>query len=497
MKKLLFTACFFWIGCLFCLAQQNEYGALTSQLQLQKSRQDSTQKAIASSRKLLETNPENRDSYTKKIIALEDELYAINSKIAELNAKIVVIEAQMPTDNNRQQGGSVKESAYLYDNSFFVSNISKADLELIRTGSKAEARAGELIAEILPLYEELKGVKTAYDEAKTPREVEELLTKAIELRRKIEEIDGQIAEGWGRVFQVKTDNYVVLLDKATGIDRIKLEQLENENRSVRRAESLAEAGMARNATVFALQKQLTVNYELLLADKLSLRLATEALAKESASVASLPRESFPEVEFKPRVLIVYSDIVLDGNYDFTRVDDIPELIVPERGVYYAVGVATMAQKPTTLKFFRGGRPLHVVNLPGKQLQYVLGGFQTYAQVQTSVQKMLKAGFKNPVIAAWVDGKYTTAAKAKAAQEVIAKESRMSYKIEIKTTNVNISKTLNEVVEMHARGKQVSRVQNGAEFIFTIMEFDSKEQADVIAEILRTKGNTKVEVISIE
>lgn len=479
--------------------QQQEYDQLVIDLKQLRTKQDSTQNLIERNRQLLENRPDNKDTYSKAILRLEDELYEINSQISKLSSKINAVESSMPVKKqeteNRNTGtsssGSLKESANLFRNYFFMTNLSKEEQAIIASTAAAETKAQKLITQIEPLYTELAQIKEEYDAAETPRKVEELMTKAQILKKQIEELDREIDNSWGKVFKFKSDKYPVLLDKLSGIDRLKLEQIDNNTRLVRRAESLSSSKEAPNAIIFPLQKELTLYYEQVLAANLELKMSMDSLARQ---VSALPKSKpdFPALTFAPRVLVVYTDVIMDGKYDFNGVGEIPELIIPHKGVYYSIGVATMPKAPADINFFRGGRPLHYVKLDNNMLQYVLGGYRTYAEAAASVTRLQKAGYRNPVIAAWVDGVYTPAAKAKAAQELMG-TSKAGYNVEIRTTNSSVSSSLHEVVEMHAKGKQVSRVQEGREFIFTITGFTTKEEAEVIAEILRSKGNSKVTV----
>lgn len=498
---------FIFLFALFALSlnaqnQQQEYNQLVVDLKQLRTKQDSTQNLIEKNRQLLENRPDNAETYSKVILKLEDELYEINAKISKLSSKISALENSMPvrkdeklnqsTGSSTSSSSSAKESANLFRNYFFMTNLSKEDQATITSTASAEALAKRLTAQIEPLYTQLAEIKEAYDAATTPREVDELMTKARIIKKQIEDLDREIDDTWGKVFRFKSDKYLILLDKLTGIDRLKLEQIDNNTRLVRRAESLSGSKEAPNAVLFPLQKELTLYYEQVLASNLELKMAMDSLARQ---VSTLPKEKpdFPVLVFTPRVLVVYSDVVMDSKYDFSSVGEIPELIIPHKGVYYSIGVATMPKAPAELSFFRGGRPLHYVKLDNGMLQYVLGGYRTYAEAAASVTRLQKIGYRNPVIAAWVDGVYTPAAKAKAAEELLG-TSKDGYNVEIRTTNSSFSGLLHEVVEMHAKGKQVLRVQEGREFIFTITGFNTKEEAEVIAEILRSKGSSKVTVL---
>lgn len=487
-----------------CLSQdiKAEYSSAVSELKTLKNRQDSTQNQIDRNRQLLENRPDQKDAYSKAIVTLEDQLYEINSKISKVSAIILSLESQLPRNEQTSQSSNTtatadisKESRNLFENYFFITNIPRNDLSKINKTSAAEAKTIALTRSIELLYAEMEAMKERYDNAQSQKEIEDMLKEAAQIQERIEVADSEIESVWGSIYNLKADTYLILVDKLSGIDRLQLEQIDNDLRAVRRAESLAEGQAAPNTVLFPLQKELVLHYEQMLATNLELKLAQDSISKQ---LSALPKTklNLPRIVFEPRSLVVYSAVTMDGKYGYTSVDSIPEIIVPTKGVYYSVQVATMATKPTSLSFFRGGKPLHLVRLSNGQLQYVLGGFKTHAETQSCVNQLYKAGYRGPSIVAWVDGVYTPALKAKAAEEAIDKANAGRFKIEIRTRNSALSSSLREIVDMHSADKQISRVQDGSDLIFTIFQFANKEEAEVIAEIIRTKENTKVEVIAI-
>lgn len=516
-----------------------EITALQGKLQGLRRAEDSTVSLLASSRALYQSDAENRQKHSLRVLNLESQLYDLRSRIEELTSQVTMLEmrsfeAGFSGASAGSGAGSSLNSAgaaggVLWGAPFFRSNLSGKDLEVIGASGRVQGEVRGIIAEIDSSYGELVQLKKVYDSTSDQDELDRAGVRGNLLLTQIRELDQQIRMLWGKVYNYKMDTFLVLGDKAE-LDRTTLETLEQESRQVRRQEGLSEGSLAPSAEVFDAQRVLVLKHELELAKRLGIRGAVDSLAAAVAASAVATSVSSPaassasssvvvdggvkygEVVFAPRSLVVYGEIRKAAGVEYGSVSDIPQVRVPERGVYYTIQVAAMSRPASSVTMFKGMGPLQQQKLASGVYRYMLGGFRTYAEAQKAVNQLYKVGFKAPTMLAWVNGASTTAVKAKgleatvgcssssaasAASAVSAGQEISGYKVEVTgAASSDLSMALKNIVQMHSPGKQIMRTAKGEELVFTVTSYSSKEEAEVIAQIIRTKGYPQVKVLEI-
>lgn len=509
-----------------------EITALQGKLQGLRRAEDSTVSLLASSRALYQSDAENRQKHSLRVLNLESQLYDLRSRIEELTSQVTMLEmrsfeARFSGASAGSGAGSSLNSAgaaggVLWGAPFFRSNLSGKDLEVIGASGRVQGEVRGIIAEIDSSYGELVQLKKVYDSTSDQDELDRAGVRGNLLLTQIRELDQQIRMLWGKVYNYKMDTFLVLGDKAE-LDRTTLETLEQESRQVRRQEGLSEGSLAPSAEVFDAQRVLVLKHELELAKRLGIRGAVDSLAAAVAaalsptSITSSAASSvvvdggvkYGAVVFAPRSLVVYGEIRKAAGVEYGSVSDIPQVRVPERGVYYTIQVAAMSRPASSVTMFKGMGPLQQQKLASGVYRYMLGGFRTYAEAQKAVNQLYKVGFKAPTMLAWVNGASTTAVKAKgleatvggssssAVSAVSAGQEISGYKVEVTgAASSDLSMALKNIVQMHSPGKQIMRTAKGEELVFTVTSYSSKEEAEVIAQIIRTKGYPQVKVLEI-
>lgn len=513
-----------------------EITALQGKLQGLRRAEDSTVSLLASSRALYQSDAENRQKHSLRVLNLESQLYDLRSRIEELTSQVTMLEmrsfeAGFSGASAGSGAGSSLNSAgaaggVLWGAPFFRSNLSGKDLEVIGASGRVQGEVRGIIAEIDSSYGELVQLKKVYDSTSDQDELDRAGVRGNLLLTQIRELDQQIRMLWGKVYNYKMDTFLVLGDKAE-LDRTTLETLEQESRQVRRQEGLSEGSLAPSAEVFDAQRVLVLKHELELAKRLGIRGAVDSLAAAVAAAALSPTSitssasssvvvdggmKYGEVVFAPRSLVVYGEIRKAAGFEYGSVNDIPQVRVPERGVYYTIQVAAMSRPASSVTMFKGMGPLQQQKLASGVYRYMLGGFRTYAEAQKAVNQLYKVGFKAPTMLAWVNGASTTAVKAKgleatvggssssaasAVSAVSAGQEISGYKVEVTgAASSDLSMALKNIVQMHSPGKQIMRTAKGEELVFTVTSYSSKEEAEVIAQIIRTKGYPQVKVLEI-
>lgn len=494
------------------LEQNEEYMELLRQQQALKAREDSAAQLITRDRQMFDQSTD-KAALGEEIVRLEGELFEIRNQIGKVTARVTAIEqdyiinhldGNQPTvaSGSGSSGAGVKN---LLSNSFFTTNLSKNDLTLFALTPRVEAEVGKINQRIADIYGQLTTVKRQYDAAKEQELIDSLLVRSGELKEQIEQVDALMERLWLQIYNRKLDNYLVLVDKIGTIDRLQLEQLDQESRQVRRAEGLAGEQLAPLVATYPLQKRLVLDYELTMAKALGLQLAADSLAAEQKKFSAeewAKQMTYPDVEFAPRSMVVYgaiskTDDAAQRNY--TTVDDVPQLQVPKRGLYYTVQIALYTTRPKSISAFKGVTPVMAQRFSNGQTRYVAGGFTTYADAQAAASQMVRMGFRASVVA-FSDGKQTTAAKAKALESVASSAQSGAegggYSVEITPAELRLPTALRETITQRAPGKTIVRRSSGSVVTYSVGAFSTRAEADALAEVLGSQPNVKINVVAL-
>lgn len=482
----------------YSLPDGEEIEKLQAQHKAMLKTQDSLQNLLNQGRGLFASaTAEQKKEISSDIIRYEEELFEIKSQLSQIGSKLAAIESELATEslNKIEMQNMSEQSKLLYDNAFVVNNISNSELVTLKNLNSLENEVVETITEIQPLYNRLQGVYAEYETTRNQRVLDSLYLLGNSIIAEINSLDREVGQKWLNTYDRLLETFVMLLDKSPNTDRFTLEAIEIEGREVRREQALLQQGsMTPKLAAFDVERKYLISYQSAIAQAASLDLAYEAL--ESIELVDTDPD-FKQVEFLPRILVLYSDVDLAFDYPYTEVDDVPEMIIPEQGVYYTVQIALMSKKPTEVAFFKGVGPMQVETISPTRLRYCVAGFNNYAQANEAVAILKKKGLKAPTLICYYNGEVTTTAIAK------AKESEVpvvgSFKVVVTSSATNISEIVRESMEMHTKGKSVIRMaQDNGGYEFTITEFASKLEADVFAQILRTKSSeSKIEVLEIE
>ncbi len=489
------------------LEQNEDYmQLLRQQLQLKRC-EDSTVSLINSSRKLFE-NSTDRDKIGEKIVRLEGELFEIRNRMGQITAQVAAIEQEYIVehmDDATAEAPAGEGVRTLFANPFFTDNLSRNDIALFTVTPKVEPEIGKINKRIADLYEQLTTVKRQYDAANDQEIIDSLATRAGELKEQIEQVDALMERLWLSIYNRKLDNYLVLMDKIGTIDRLKLEQLDQESRQVRRAEGLAGEQLAPLVATYPLQKKLALDYEITMAQALGLKLAEDSLTGEAGkfSAETAAKEmTYPDIPFAPRSLVVYGPIVRtedETQRNYSTVEDVPVLHVPKKGVYYTVQIALYTTPPKSVDAFKGMAPVMYQKLSNGQTRYSAGGFTAYSDAQAAAGQMVRAGFRASVVA-FADGKSTAAVKAKAletsARQTAEKGRTGGYTIEIVPAELRLPTAMREIITSRAPGKTIVRNSSGSEVIYSVGGFATQTEAEEVAEALRSQPNAKIKVVGL-
>ena len=243
-----------------------------------------------------------------------------------------------------------------------------------------------------------------------------------------------------------------------------------------------------------------------MARALGLSLAADSLAAEQKKFNAeewSKQMTYPDVSFAPRSMVVYGEIsrtddVAQRNY--TTVDDVPQLQVPKRGLYYTVQIALYTTQPKSIAAFKGVTPVMAQRLGNGQTRYVAGGFTTYAEAQAAATQMIRTGFRASVVA-FSDGQQTTVAKAKALESAVTanpdgEAQGGGYSVEITPAELRLPTALREMITQRAPGKTIVRRSSGNVVTYSVGAFATRAEADALAEVLGSQPNVKINVTAL-
>lgn len=552
--KNLISSCFIILCCVEFASSQTEPNRLAQHKSIEQKirnltiRQDSTLAAIDVRRKLYQSEYDKRSEHANHIINLEDQLYDIRANLEQL--KLALSKLNIESVNNDYGSTSDPEAASRIDkqgllaNAIFTQNLNKESISKLSKVHQADQIIPSIIDQIDVLYGKLKNIKQEYDTTQHQDIVDSLLDQSVLIKQQIKTLDDSIRMLWVEPYQFKSETFIVINDHAR-IDRLTLENLAQESRNINRNESIAESGLATCASVYYQQRDIILKNELAIALKLGIARIADSIRKEQNQISQklieekkMVEHAYEDIEFQPRLLIVYSAVNTSGSEALTSMEQIPELKLPSNGVYYTIQVALMQTPAKSISMFRKASPLQVQKLSDGRVRYTLGGYDDYAKAQKDVNNLLRAGFRAPTIVAWVDGKYTAPLKAKAEQEKRAKEYKSAetasnsspntpsqkpdnttsaqnpknpskpnnsaqvstslYMIEVVgSVNSTISQDLRELLSKYAADKKTARIMQANNYVFSITQFESLAKAEHMADILRSNGIENVRVLEIK
>lgn len=501
LGSIIFLICCVWAAGAQSLADNMDYRGLMAQRAELKKLEADLSASLVAARKVFETSTgDEQKRASDDIVRLEGEVYDLRAKASKVSSAIAALEQEAAEQSLEQTeaAGQIEHRGF-FNNAIFTKNLSRKDLSVLTSAAAVEKRVAPAYNEARTLYARLQSLKIAYDAAASQSQLDGLVGEATQIKQQLEQINTEVLRSWGVLYNYKLDTYLVLLDKVSGVDRSVLEALETQGREARRAEAFSEGLLDAAFVPFDAQRAYVQAYERAIAKGDGLHLAADSLARLKPLLGEVER--MEDLAFDPRVLTIYAPVsFIKADYPLKTVAEVPEAIVPEKGIYYSVQIALMAAPPKTLDMFRGAWPLQVQYTSDGKVRYMVGGFDHYAAAQTAVSQLVKAGYKAPVMVAWVNGAFTSAAKAKATEATMPKTASVmgTFSLEVSTTDSAVGEKLRSVVEMHAgQDKSIARLAKGKELIYTVTQFTDRYAAEVLAQIIRERTGASVELVELK
>jgi hypothetical protein len=232
---------------------------------------------------------------------------------------------------------------------------------------------------------------------------------------------------------------------------------------------------------YARKKALT-DYELQIASSLSLTTSRDSLRLVAAQLKNRDYR-LSKLSLQRRSFIHYEDIEVKTPTIYNSKNPVPQTKVYDYGTVYRIRIGLFSKRPN-ISALRGVMPLSYSDAyNGGMYAYFVGGFRTEQEAKDGANYLKKMGFKEPIIAVWVDGEYYPTL-----DDMRRSESQYSIEISGVTTLTDDVKAL---ILSYKSDCTISRIGS----TFVVGTFEGKSAAEAVAADLRGIGNgMTVEVV---
>lgn len=357
----------------------------------------------------------------------------------------------------------------LVANDYFSENLSQKDYTSLRESQQNEKKLKTLVDSYAVKYGELLALQSEYVEASTKEKADKVATLFAAKERELADIDAQISSIWSKLYYNKVYAYDLLMERSGNTSMLDLS-----------AKSVAQAEREVNANCDLYQSSALVDYyvrkksltqfEVEVASILKLKPSSDSL---KVVMSELKNRDYrlSKLHLPYRNFINYEKIeIKSGSADSSK-GSIPSVKVYDYGVVYRIRVGVFSSR-RQLSSMRGARPVYYSSTTHNgYYAYYIGGFSTEKEAIAGAERLKKAGFQEPIISVWVNGKYYPTV-----QDMRNSVSQYSLKI------TGISALTDE---MKAKVADYTISRSGASFYVGV--FVDKAMADSLAADLQAIG----------
>lgn len=493
------------------LANDPNYMTLVREREVLQGRSDSISSAIAETRHQFVSMIErgrsdstliiNHDSFSRQILSLEQQVFALRTQIGALSNSInnmerewvmrhfeqgfaEEIEEEVKTD--AMQADSIATNdidiaeteptyANLIDNRCFRELLSEADYAELRRAHNEEIEMAELGNDYCAIYGKMRGAAEEYMAATDEVVADSILTSYYDLRRRADSLNNVIHSQWNHILDAKYYAYGYIMEMQHNYDL--LDSSAEEFNTMQQQCSANDGIYDSDALMhYVIGHPTLTEYEIEIAEALGLSQSRDSIITARDNMAAIEYRHLP-ITVERRLFLDYSPITIGRTNHYNDKNPVPEVKVYERGTIYRILLGTFRSKqPMTL--FKGVQPLYIAKNDEGKYCYYAGGFATRAEADEAQLFLRDKGFKAPEICVWIDGEMTNISAASDDDIGIQTPiTGMRYTINIETEQLDES--LRELIDSIAAGKSLSRA-NGK---FIIGTFTSSSEADVIVSVL--------------
>lgn len=463
---------------------------------------DSVLEVLAEHRTNYARNESMREKLAPTIRALESEAVRLQAEYDKLLVAISQRDAQEAFalySNAQKENGTAKKQqpvveekrgAYIPDkarmkrdlvaNDYFVERLTTADYKTLRDAQQREMKIKEAVERYFVKYSELLALQRRYMEVPTREEADEQAKLFAAKREEMLALDGEIASMWSSLYFNKIYAYDLLMERDgnTSMLDFSAEATARAEREVNENGDLYES----NALLgYYARKKALVEYEMQIASTLSLTTSRDSLKVVFAGLKNRDYR-LSKLSLQRRSFIKYEDIEVKVPTIYNSKNPVPQTKIYDYGTVYRIRVGLFSKRPN-LSALRGVTPLSYTSAYNKGMYaYFVGGFRTAQEAKDGVAYLKKIGFKEPIIAVWVDGEYYPTIED-------MRRSESQYNIEISGVET-LTDDVKAKILAHKADCTISRI--GTTFVIGTFEGKSVAEA-VVADLKAMSSEIVVEI----
>ena len=434
-------------------------------------------------------------SLEKEVVRLQAEYEAVLDKISQSDIKESLSaykEAKLNATKSSNQivAESNEKSEYipnkarmkrdLVANDYFVTRLVSSDYKTLYEAQQREKRVKELVARIHSEYGKLLSLQREYMVVPTRRQADSVALLFTAKCGDIAGIDSEITSLWSSLYYNKMYAYDLLMEREGKNAMLDL-SAEGTARAEREISENSEMYQSDALVGYYARKRVLIDYELQLATSLSLTSSRDSLRLVQAELKNCDYR-LSKLSLQRRSFIEYEDIEVKTPTVYNSKNPVPRTKVYDYGTVYRIRVGLFSKRPN-ISALRGVMPLSYTDDYNKGLYaYFVGGFRTEQEAKEGANYLKKLGFKEPIIAVWVDGEYYPTL-----EEMYRSQSQ--YNLEISGV-ATLTDEMKAKILSHKSDCTISRI--GSNFVVGI--FESKSLAEAVASDLRAmSGDVNVKI----
>ena len=463
---------------------------------------DSVAEVLAEHRANYARNESMREKLTPTILTLEKEVVRLQAEYEKMLALIseVAVQDALTAYNNAQNEQSVEKKAQsvvedkkdsytpdkasmkrdLVANNYFSERLSQGDYKSLCDAQKREAKVREVVEQYFAKYGELLALQRRYMEVPTREEADEQAKLFTAKRGEMASLEEEITSMWSSLYFNKIYAYDLLMERGgnTAMLDFSAEAVARAEREINENTDLHQS----NALVgyYARKKALT-EYEIQIASTLSLTPSRDSLRMVASELKNRDYR-LSKLSLQRRSFIEYEDIEVKVPTIYNSKNPVPRTKVYDYGTVYRIRVGLFSKRPN-VSALRGVMPLSYTDAYNNGLYaYFVGGFRTEQEAKEGADYLKKLGFREPIIAVWVDGEYYPTL-----EEMRRLESQ--YNVEISGVPT-LTDEMKSLILSHKSDCTISRI--GSTFVVGTFEGKSAAEA-VVADLKAANGEIEVAI----
>ena len=369
----------------------------------------------------------------------------------------------------------------LVANDYFSERLTPADYNALRKAQGREREVNREVEQYLVKYGELLSLQRKYMEVPTREESEIISVQFADKLKEMAQLDEVIKSMWGQLYYNKFYAYDLLMERSGNTPMLDF-SAEITARAEREINDNSDLYQSDALVGYFARKKALAEYEMRLASQLSLTTSVDSL---KTVVAELKNRDYrlSKLSLQRRSFINYEDIKVQVPTIYTSKNPVPQTKVYDYGTIYRIRVGLFSKRPN-LSALRGVTPLSYTTAYNNGVYaYFVGGFRTEQEAKDGVIYLKKLGFRDPIIAVWVDGEYYPTVED-------MRRSESQYNIEISGV-ATLTDSVKSLILTHKSDCTISRI--GSTFI--VGTFEGKSVAEsLVADLKAANAEMGVKIV---